>query len=662
MKSRAEETPRRSGLSATSLVALVIAFGLIGGYVDVCAVVFKKYFWDEDRYFWEGRDFPWTIPVAHVVLMLIPAILVAIVNRVRPGRVSASAVGWLFATYALWAALLRMPIHGFSSLILAAGVGGLLSRALITGSGKPRGGRYTIGGLLSVLVVLAAVSSGSHYLREVRALARLPAAPPNARNVLFIVWDTVRARNLSAYGYQRETTPNLQRWVKKGVRYDLALAPAPWTYPSHSSFFTGRWPFKLNSQWKHNLDAPDPTIAEFLVSKGYQTAGFAANTGYCSYETGLDRGFVHFEDYPLTPQFVLSRTMHGLWILNNIVSPLDFYNQKWLRFQSRDALGVNLAFLDWLRKRRTDRPFFAFLNYLDAHAPYIPPSPRAYRFGLRPKSYRDYHFLMQYWRIKKDGINPRDVLMARDCYDDCIAYLDEHLGLLLEELREQGILDNTLVVITSDHGEEFGDHGMFLHASSLYLDALHVPLVILAPGAPAGRTVSEPVSLCDLPATVVERAGLSEGSPFPGRSLAAYWSEVSHGRPPGATPAFSELANLTAFQPQPPEGGTRPAGGLVRRGFQMSVVRNGHHYVRDGNGSEQLYDLNRDLPEQVNLKYAADGDRQVDPFRRALLDVIVRNPGTPEVEAAYLKPYRQWLQSLVRTREDLSVGARIRSQ
>ncbi len=101
----------------------------------------------------------------------------------------------------------------------------------------------------------------------------------------------------------------------------------------------------------------------------------------------------------------------------------------------------------------------------------------------------------------------RDILMARDCYDDCIAFLDEQLGRLLDELRGQGLLDNTEVIITSDHGEAFGDHGYFGHSYSLYLDEIGVPLVILSPGAPAGRVVDSPVSLRDLPATVVDLLG-----------------------------------------------------------------------------------------------------------------------------------------------------------
>ena len=126
---------------------------------------------------------------------------------------------------------------------------------------------------------------------------------------MLIVWDTVRSYNLSLHGYPRDTTPNLTKWALKGVRYDRALAPAPWTYPSHSSFFTGQWPFKLNTQWNFRLDTPDSTLAEYLTSCGYQTAGFSANTNHCSYETGLARGFAHFEDYALVG--AISPQSHG---------------------------------------------------------------------------------------------------------------------------------------------------------------------------------------------------------------------------------------------------------------------------------------------------------------------------------------------------------------
>ena len=169
------------------------------------------------------------------------------------------------------------------------------------------------------------------------ALAGLTPAPPGARNVVLIVWDTVRASYLSLYGYQRDTTPNLAAWARKGVRSEHAMAPAPWTFPSHSSFFTGQWPFRVNSQWQYTLDASHSTLAEYLSSRGYQTTAFVANIDSCNYETGLDRGFAHYEDFALTPRSLVSRSVGGRWILENLLSFGDYYERKWIGLQSRGA-------------------------------------------------------------------------------------------------------------------------------------------------------------------------------------------------------------------------------------------------------------------------------------------------------------------------------------
>ena len=385
-KRAARRPPSRVPLSPTAAVLLAISFGLCGGYLDLLFMLFKKFCWDQEGFLRSGRDFPWTVPVGHAVLLLIPGVVIAAVSRLRPRLVSLRAGSWLFATLAIWAALLRLPLYGACTLLLAAGLGRPISDAVASRGWHPRTVRYTPGGLLGLLGVLAALSSGRQAIREYRAVAGLPPPPPGARNVVLIVWDTVRAYNLSLYGYPRNTTPNLARWAREGVRYNLALAPAPWTYPSHSCFFTGQWPFKLNSQWKFTLDTPDPTLAEYLASRGYQTAGFAANTNCCNYETGLDRGFAHFEDYPLTPRSLLGRTVPGKWILTNILCRGHYHDMKWIGLQSRGARGINDAFLDWLRRRRPDRPFFAFLNYFDAHEPYVPPPGFEGRFGIRPRT------------------------------------------------------------------------------------------------------------------------------------------------------------------------------------------------------------------------------------------------------------------------------------
>jgi arylsulfatase A-like enzyme len=326
-------------------------------------------------------------------------------------------------------------------------------------------------------------------------------------------------------------------------------------------------------------------------------------------------------------------------MLTNIVSRGDFHDLKWIRIQSRDARGLNDAFRDWMQWRRRDRPFFAFLNYYDAHVPYVPPARHLGRFGIRPHTPGDFQFLFDYLVTNPDRIRARDVAMARDCYDDCIAFLDAQLGRLLADLQDQGLLENTLVIITSDHGEAFGDHGNFGHGGSLYLDEIGVPLVILSPGAPAGRVVTDPVSLRDVPATVVDQLGLADGSPFPGRSLAAYWWLPPGASPPEVTPGLSEEASAAAFKPDHERG---PGGG-----FKLSLVALGRHYMRDGAGSEQLYDLFTDGIERINLANSAGGSQVVGVYRKMLLDALTDNPGSIEVENAYLRAYRQRLKSLV---------------
>ena len=621
---------------------LAVSLGLCGGYLDLGVILVKKSTWYKERSFRSAKDFPWTVPAGHMALVAVPGVVVAALNWRRPGRVSVRVAVWLFATLALAGALLRTPLYTGATLVLAAGLGLWISDGIVAAglALRPRRLWQCCAALLGVLGVLAAVSSGRQALTEYRATAGLRAARPGARNVVLIVWDTVRASSLSTYGYNRNTTPNLTRWAKKGVLYKRALAPAPWTYPSHSSFFTGRWPFQLNSQWKYRLDTPDPTLAEYLATQGYQTAGFAANTRGCNYETGLGRGFTHYEDYALTPWLLLARTVHGKWLLDHSVGLLDDYDKKWVRLESRSGRAVDDAFLGWLRRRRPDRPFFAFLNYFDAHEPYIPPPGYAGRFGIRPEGMADYKFLVDYVGLGKPQMRTRDVALAHDCYDDCIAYLDDQLGRLLDALQAQGLLANTDVIITSDHGEAFGDHGIFGHAYGVELDETEIPLLILSPEAPAGRVVYSPVSLRDLPATAVDLAGLSADSPFPGRSLATYWKLPIGQAPEITSPAISEQANETAFE-QGPQLGRRNSE------VQISLVALGFQYVRTGKGEEGLYDLAVDPNELVNLNRTPLGDQWLPVFRKMLLKVLTENPGSTEAEKAYLSTYRKWLAELV---------------
>ena len=152
--------------------------------------------------------------------------------------------------------------------------------------------------VIAIVLVQAGLIFGGDRFKQWREESR-PLPPAGSPNVLLIVLDTVRADHLSLYGYQRPTSPALERLASRGVRFDQARAAAPWTLASHATMFTGRWPHELAIRWMYPLRRDVPTLAEFVVALGYATAGFVANTLYCSYDSGLDRGFTHYEDYVL---------------------------------------------------------------------------------------------------------------------------------------------------------------------------------------------------------------------------------------------------------------------------------------------------------------------------------------------------------------------------
>jgi arylsulfatase A-like enzyme len=591
------------------------------------------------HYYEQGRNFRWVVLVANLVVMMVPGLIVAAVSRLRAGMISPRTAAWLFATLAIWGPLLRAPLSGIATLILAVGAARGVSRWFRgRDSVFHRLARYSLPVLMAVVATMAIVCYRRNARTESQAVANLPPAPAGADNVLFVVLDTVRAESLGLYGYARDTTPYLTRWAKRGVRFEWALAPASWTFPSHCSFLTGQWPSTLGAHWVPILDPAYPTLAGFLASRGYLTAGFAANTYWCSYESGLDRGFAHYEDYPLTPKTILGSTRPGRWILENLLNTGGFHSVKWIRSQSRDAAGINKSFLDWLsRDWHGERPFFAFLNYLDAHEPFLPPEGKGPHFGLRPESSRDSRMLLEYWDRDKLKLSERDVELARDSYDDCIAALDRQVGSLLDELDRRGVLRDTLVIITSDHGEQFGEHGVFNHGFSPYAQELHVPLLIISRRAPPGASISEAVSLRDLPATVVELSGLGSGSAFPGRSLAHCWKKNPESGKTGSTQAISEVDIPVVIGP---ERGRGPK----QRGFTMSIVAEGLHYIVDVRGTEELYEVAADPLELRNLK---DDPRQTPAlgrFRNSLAEILRDNRIKTGVAADYQNQLKKLLE------------------
>jgi arylsulfatase A-like enzyme len=623
---------RPVGVGPAMILLLAAWTGLVVGYLDLGLMVVKRRLIDGDFYRL-GGDFVWIIPAGVAILVALPAPLLALIARLRRDGVRPGvAVGSLFFV-GFVDLCARLPLDLWAAFLLSGGLA--IQSARLVGS---RSGAFltmvcrTTPLLIGILLVSALGMIGGRAWSEHRAVASVPPAPPGAKNLLLIVWDTVRAGNLSLYGYERRTTPHLEELARRGTRFDLAFATASWTLPSHASLFTGRWPHELGVDWKTPMGAGAPTLAEYLGAHGYDTAGFVANLDYCSRETGLDRGFAHYEDYPIDVYDVFTRYValgHRLevptWacILEKLLEKLPGHLSLRIpraKEHAKSAEEVNRTFLDWLSwQQGRSRPFFAFLNYNDAHSPYEVPDPAMPGFGLRPTSCHDRATLLNWSALDKANLVYHDVRMAADLYDDGIAYLDRQLGRVLAELDRRGVLEDTLVIVAADHGEHLGDHILFFHGCSLYRQLVQVPLVIAGQHrVPAGRAVAVPVSLRDIPATVVDLLGLGSDAPFPGRSLARFWGSASDAA------AARQLAEPLLMETSTPIVSSNQGREPAAKGPMRSLIFGGMHYIRLGDGSEELYSLSSDPEERFNAAGSPMARAIIEGFREQLSGMFRR--------------------------------------
>jgi arylsulfatase A-like enzyme len=598
-------------------VFLCVWCGLLAGLLEVAAIVVRKQFADINRLYWMSRHFVWLVPLTDLVVFVLLGLFIWLLSTFlhRRGRWLAYRLLCLVTFVSvLWAAFPR--IYGLAAGALALGVVARLVPAIERrDAGFRRFVWRSFPALAAAVATLAASIWGYDRYNSWRERTRpLPSA--GSPNVLLIVLDTVAAGHLSLYGYSRPTSPTLDELAERGIRFDRVRATASWTLPSHASMFTGRWPHEVSAGWLTPLDGGSPTLAEYLGKRGYATAGFAANYTYCAADSGLARGFVAYRDYifpgltALKMAALVDRSVDGLLAFEQLVEDqlgLDFLRgpiyQAWHLFKGdrKEAGVVSREFLAWLKARRqVDRPFFAFLNFYDAHSPYQLRAEAMHRFGGPPRNNREADLLKDWMVLSRLLPSERQIAMIRDAYDDCVADLDEQLGCLLDDLERRGVLAQTWLIIASDHGESFGEHpGVYRHGTSLYETELHVPLIIVPPGgAPSRQVVTETVSLRDLPATIVDLLGFAEGSPFPGSSLAKLWQKAP--AQPGAesagrSPALSEVVPLDGFNPD-------PAQLLTPRWPLAALSDRGWNYVRrEGDVREELFNVGSDAGEQNNL-------------------------------------------------------------
>jgi arylsulfatase A-like enzyme len=589
------------------ILVFSVWLGLVTGVIEVLALWARRHLVDPSAVsaLQLNQHASWMIPISHGLIFGSGGVLLACVAVFFHSR---RAVGLGVYGLCLLSAISSLSTYrGLTTIALwslAVGITLWVAPCLLDHARRPtRLIRSTFPALIGLVSVLFSI----HIGREKIDAHWLPPAPPTAPNVLFIVLDTVRAESLSLHGYHRDTSPHLARFAERGARFDHARTAAAWTLPAHASMFTGRWPYELSARPDRPLDAAFPTLAEYLRDHGYATAGFAANTYFCSQWYGLGRGFMHYEDVALTPVEVLRSSIMGRYLVRK--ASLENSSRPTAYFERKDADTINGEVLAWLADRPRDRPFFAFLNYYDAHDPYLAPRQAPVHFGVTPESGADFAHLRDWLNVVTTAPPARTLQLARDGYDDCIAYLDDQLGQLFSELESKGLLENTLVVITADHGELIGERGEFGHGQSLHHEVVNVPLVLVTPRrALSGKIVAQPVTLRDLPATVVDLIGLNRDSPFPGRSLARYVASPSD---PGCHEddwILTETAD---------EQSTIPVGTTEGR----SLLAKNKLYIRTKNGREELYDLATDPAESHDLSKSAEFQPLLQQFRMKMTSI-----------------------------------------
>src|SRR5690348_14779728 len=424
---------------------------------------------------------------------------------------------------------------------------------------------------------------------------------PSARpNVVFIVLDTVRADHLSSYGYSRPTTPNLDRLASRGVLFENAISPSSWTLASHASMFTGLLPHQNGADWWLPLPPGPRTLAEALQWSGYRTDGFAANFDYCQKGWGIGRGFDIYRDDSES----LQRNLAGTLLGTALIQPAY---QSFCRFdylERQDARETNKQAFRWLRRPHSS-PYFLFVNYFDVHVPYLTSPPFDHRFGTVSDKLVHKLFDSLQGPDPPRGITQEEQTALIAAYDNCLAFLDAQVGRLLDFLDSTPEGRNTLVVVTSDHGEEFGEQGFYSHGYNLYREAVHVPLIIAGPGIPKDVRVSHLVRTRDLFSTVLDLAGGGK-TRFARDSLARFWD-------PKFTPKPFDNFAISELVPIFNEGGKQAMISLTTPEWQ---------YIYQSNGRQELYHWTADPLDQVNLAQFDNAQDTLAGLRSRLIQVL----------------------------------------
>jgi arylsulfatase A-like enzyme len=410
--------------------------------------------------------------------------------------------------------------------------------------------------------------------------APAPRREPPLRNVLLISIDSLRADRLGCYGHDRDTSPTLDRLAAEGVRFANAQTPSSWTLPAHATLLSGAAQARHGATTADGSVAADvPLLAEMLRERGVHTAGFYSGP-FLHPAFGFDRGFdayVACQEPETAAQPSAERALDRSH--QDTTNPL-----------------VEAAVRRWAESPPAT-PFFAFVHLWDVHYDYIPPARYVEMFDPEYRGRIDGRDIIEAG-FPLD-IAPRDLahLLAR--YDGEIRWTDDTIATMLRVLETAGLLDDTLVVVTADHGDEFLEHGDKGHQKTLYEEVTRVPLIFWAArGLPAGRVVETPVTLADVVPTVLDVLGMTPPPGLAGRSLVPLWRGETTQHPPVTGLLFLTYGGGGALVQATIRDGQRKVRFLPNR-------RQWHEYALDRDPSEQTplavtrTDLQADLTSRM---------------------------------------------------------------
>jgi arylsulfatase A-like enzyme len=577
---------RAAFASSGALVALTLAFGV--------------------HAFAEGESREW-------IAAAVPLVIAAIALRASPG--SPAFERWAPMTHPVISALAlvgggfllqrRSYLSGASQLFLAAGYLAALPAVAFAGraigrrargpAGHPariRTRRHAFGLLYAVALVGGPFLDASW---EKGTSTPLPSRTATARpNVILITLDTVRADHLGLYGYARNTTPRLGGLAAQAVVYRRAFSSSNWTLPGHASMLTGLSPLhhgaRMMGERPQAISSRAATMAQILDGEGYRTAGFVANSDVLIPFFGFARGFQRYKIVRLETYlgrsgrpFLLRELVRGA--VGRIVAP----GRVEAEFASADM--INAEAHRFLHAADTgDKPFLLFLNYMDAHAPYVPPSPFEARFAGKDPGFKwsAWSDLVRDVSIDRTRhLQDRDVRHLTSQYDGAIAYLDARVGDLLDDLRENGLFDDSLIIVTSDHGEGLGQHDIVTHKMSLYQHQVHVPLIIKYPGSARTGAVDTIVGDVDILPKMLDVIGVAPPRSLDGRTLRTV-------RPDGPACAMSQSSTTRYSFSGPPDDGFA----------EVSLTCGSYKLIRSHDGALELFDLSSD-PDELHNVYGA---------------------------------------------------------